>query len=107
MASSVKVVIAGAGIAGLSLAIFLERAGIQYTILEKAQTFRPWGASIALTPQVLRVFDQLGMVHELQEIGITLLGGLHYKQDLTKVGTVDLSNYEERVDQLAGEQSSC
>ncbi|KAG0260417.1 hypothetical protein DFQ27_003533 [Actinomortierella ambigua] len=96
MATSLKVLIVGGGIAGLSLAIFLERAGIEYTILEKAKEFRAWGASIALSPQVLRVFDQLGMLSELQEFGIIFTSGVYYKQDMTKIGAVDLSNYEER-----------
>ncbi|KAG0237453.1 hypothetical protein BGW41_008395 [Actinomortierella wolfii] len=79
MASSINVIIAGGGIAGLSLAIFLERAGIRYTVLEKAPEYGPWGAAVALSPQALRVYDQLGLFQEMQEIGIDFSHVGYYK----------------------------
>ncbi|KAF9977693.1 hypothetical protein BGZ73_005203 [Actinomortierella ambigua] len=96
MASELKVIIVGAGIAGLSLAIMLEKANIQYCVLERASEFRPLGSAICLSAQVLRVFDQLGILEQLRAKSITLMGIDYHKQDLTHIGTIDNSFFEDR-----------
>ncbi|KAG0237447.1 hypothetical protein BGW41_008389 [Actinomortierella wolfii] len=76
--TSMHILIAGGGIAGLSLAMFLEKAGkIQYTVLERAPAFKPLGSSITLSSQSLRVFDQLGILDELSEVAAPL-DAIHY-----------------------------
>lgn len=56
-----RVVIAGASIAGLSLALALERAGVDFLVLEAHGSVAPQvGASIAVLPSGARVLDQLG-----------------------------------------------
>lgn len=56
-----RVVIAGASIAGLSLALALERAGVDFVVLEAHPEVAPQvGASIAVLPSGARVLDQLG-----------------------------------------------
>lgn len=58
------VIIAGGSIAGLTLAIVLERYGIDYILLEKYGALAPQlGASIGIMPKCARILDQLG-VHE-------------------------------------------
>lgn len=57
-----KVIIAGGGIAGLTLANCLERAGISYTLLESRSSIAPQvGASIGILPNGARILDQLGI----------------------------------------------
>ncbi|KAF9977008.1 hypothetical protein BGZ73_007314 [Actinomortierella ambigua] len=94
---SMHILIAGAGIAGLSLAVFLEKAGmIQYTVLERSPVSRPLGSSITLSPQTLRVFDQVGILQEMRKVALPL-DAIHYiHQDLKICGTIDGSNTEER-----------
>lgn len=59
--SDFRVVIAGASIAGLSLALALERAGVDFVVLEAHPAVAPQvGASIAVLPNGARVLDQLG-----------------------------------------------
>lgn len=59
--SDFRVVIAGASIAGLSLALALERAGVDFVVLEAHPSVAPQvGASIAVLPNGARVLDQLG-----------------------------------------------
>lgn len=59
--SHFRVVIAGASIAGLSLALALERAGVDFVVLEAYESVAPQvGASIAVLPNGARVLDQLG-----------------------------------------------
>lgn len=43
-----KVIIVGAGIGGLVLAILLEQAGVPYEILERATVVKPLGTSLKL-----------------------------------------------------------
>jgi 2-polyprenyl-6-methoxyphenol hydroxylase-like FAD-dependent oxidoreductase len=56
-----KVIIAGGSIAGLSLALMLEKNGIDFLVLEAYRDIAPQaGASIGLLPNGLRILDQLG-----------------------------------------------
>ena len=43
-----KVLIVGGGIGGLSLGLLLERAGVNYTIFERAATIKPLGNNNSL-----------------------------------------------------------
>lgn len=67
MASSdFKIIIAGGGIAGLTLANVLQRFDIDYVILEgHADIATPVGASIGLFPNGLRILDQLGVYEDI------------------------------------------
>ena len=56
-----KVIISGAGIAGLSTAIYLSRAGFDVLIVEKDSTFRISVAGIHLRNSGLRVLHELGI----------------------------------------------
>ncbi|KAF9168675.1 hypothetical protein DFQ26_002575 [Actinomortierella ambigua] len=94
--SGVKVLIVGAGIAGLTLAIFLERAGIQYFILERVFEFKPLGSSMVLSPQVLRVFDQLGILPELEKVSGVCVSGVYMSHKQNVLGRIDVTFLEER-----------
>jgi len=58
--SNVKIIIVGAGICGLMTAIQLERAGMDYIVVEKARTLTVFGAGLSLTPACRYILDQLG-----------------------------------------------
>ncbi|KAG0054094.1 hypothetical protein BGZ83_011978 [Gryganskiella cystojenkinii] len=60
-----KVIIAGGGIAGLSLGVMLERAGIDFLILEAREDVQPLGAVISIQPSVMKVMEQLGLMDDL------------------------------------------
>lgn len=64
-----KVIIIGGGIAGLTLAHSLERAGISYTLLEKHHDFRPrLGGVLVIAPSGARIIDQLGLYESMTEV---------------------------------------
>ncbi|CAI4212079.1 unnamed protein product [Parascedosporium putredinis] len=66
---SFKVVIVGGGIAGLSLAIMLEKFSIDYVLLEAHDDIAPpLGASIAMMPNGLLILDQLGCYEDIRSI---------------------------------------
>ncbi|KIL87653.1 hypothetical protein FAVG1_09363 [Fusarium avenaceum] len=67
--NSFKVVIAGASVAGLSLANMLQANDIDYVVLEAHHTIAPQvGASIGLLPHGCRILDQLGLYDKVMEI---------------------------------------
>ncbi|GKZ25541.1 hypothetical protein AbraCBS73388_001182 [Aspergillus brasiliensis] len=63
-----KVIVAGGGVAGLSLALMLEKHGIDYLLLEAyPKVVATVGAGIALAPNGLRIIEQLGCYEDLQK----------------------------------------
>lgn len=63
------VIIAGGSIAGLTLALILERYGIDYILLEKYASIAPQlGASIGIMPYGSRIYDQLGVHEKVQAL---------------------------------------
>jgi 2-polyprenyl-6-methoxyphenol hydroxylase-like FAD-dependent oxidoreductase len=64
-----RVLIAGGGIAGMSLAIALQRAGIAAEIVEIDPHWRVYGAGITITGPSLRAFDRLGLLQRIEELG--------------------------------------
>ncbi|KAF9118866.1 hypothetical protein BGW39_000798 [Mortierella sp. 14UC] len=63
--SKLHVLISGAGIAGLVLAILLEHLEISYEIIERCREMKPLGSVMCLNANVLPVFEQLGLTKEI------------------------------------------
>ncbi|KAK0370800.1 hypothetical protein CLIM01_11850 [Colletotrichum limetticola] len=64
-----EVLIVGAGIGGLTLAAILSRLDISCKVLERSDVLRPVGAGISLSPNGLRMLDQLGVYEKVLEAG--------------------------------------
>lgn len=64
-----KVLIVGAGIAGLTLAQAMQRRGLPFEIIEKVSQPAPVGAGITLVYNALRLLDALGLGPELRARG--------------------------------------
>ncbi|KAG0223228.1 hypothetical protein BGX31_008634 [Mortierella sp. GBA43] len=97
-----KVMIVGGGLGGLTLAILLERASIDYEVYERTTTSKAVGSATSLTPNVFPLFEQLGILDELEKISKKVRGCAVYKEtdsgctgDLVQVGDSDLTDYKE------------
>jgi len=63
--ADLRVVIVGAGIGGLTLALLLRRHGIAAEVVEQAPELREAGAAIALASNATRVLEHLGLGENL------------------------------------------
>ena len=70
MTATRNVIIAGAGIGGLTAALTLARAGLRATVLEQAPQLEEAGAGIQLTPNATRILLQLGLGDELRRTAV-------------------------------------
>lgn len=65
---SLRIAIVGAGIAGLSAAIALQKQeNIDVQVYEKASRLQEIGASIALGPNGMRTLERLGVIEALDD----------------------------------------
>src|ERR1700744_89747 len=66
-----NVVIVGAGIGGLTLALELHAAGVQCGLLEAAQELTELGVGINLLPHATRSLSRLGLQDALARVAVT------------------------------------
>jgi 2-polyprenyl-6-methoxyphenol hydroxylase-like FAD-dependent oxidoreductase len=74
----VKVIVAGAGIGGLSTALSLHAAGIEAIVIDSAATLRPLGVGINLMPHAVRELTELGLGGQLEATGIPTAEMVHF-----------------------------
>ena len=72
-----KIVIAGAGIGGLTLALMLHQRGIQCELFESVRELKPLGVGINLLPHAGREMHELGLLETLMQHGVQT-SALHY-----------------------------
>ena len=65
-----QIAVVGAGLGGLTVAGFLQRAGFAVTVYEQAPTFSRIGAGIILSANAMKVLRRLGVAYELIRTGI-------------------------------------
>ena len=65
-----RVAVVGAGLGGLTVAGFLQRAGFPVVVYEQAPTFSRIGAGIILSANAMKVLRRLGVERALIETGI-------------------------------------
>ena len=65
-----RVIIAGGGVGGLTLALMLHRRGIEAVVLEAAAEVRPLGVGINALPHAIRELAELGLLPDLDAAGV-------------------------------------
>jgi 2-polyprenyl-6-methoxyphenol hydroxylase-like FAD-dependent oxidoreductase len=71
MNAAPNVIIVGAGIGGLTLALRLHRAGIPFRVYEAAAEIKPLGVGINLLPHATKQLAELGLLPALERVAIT------------------------------------
>ncbi|KAG0000624.1 hypothetical protein BGZ79_005723 [Entomortierella chlamydospora] len=85
-----EVLIVGAGICGLTLAILLEQINIPYQIFERASVVKPLGSSMVFAGNVFPVLEQLGIYEEIKKVSNPYDKGDYYDGNLKKLGSFNV-----------------
>ncbi|KAM5343385.1 hypothetical protein ACJ41O_011922 [Fusarium nematophilum] len=89
-----QVAIVGGGIAGLTLALAFERMNISFALFEAHESLAPsLGASIGLLPNGLRILEQLGVLHEIEQNSVALQRWRHVDGDGKLIASTNALGY--------------
>ncbi len=80
-----KTAIIGGGIGGLTTAIALKQAGIDYEIFEAAPELKPVGAGIVMAANAMQVFQRLGTEKKIMKAGLEINSAFVVDQSFQKI----------------------
>ncbi|KAF8980542.1 hypothetical protein BGZ46_004025 [Entomortierella lignicola] len=89
-----RVIIVGAGIAGMTFAALMERAGIEYQVFERAAKVIPLGSALSIGANVMPLFEQLGILDEVLKNANPFSFSTGYSEDREVTRTLDYSPAE-------------
>jgi 2-polyprenyl-6-methoxyphenol hydroxylase-like FAD-dependent oxidoreductase len=81
MTQALHIIIAGAGIGGLSAALALHREGFRVTVLEQAQELRELGVGIQMSPNGIGILYRWGLEKDINAIGQYTVESPKYSRD--------------------------
>ncbi|KAF9403345.1 hypothetical protein BGX21_005102 [Mortierella sp. AD011] len=87
-----EVLIIGAGVGGLMLAILLEQIGIPYHIFERAQEVKPLGSAMGFMGNIFPALEQLGIYEELKQVAKPYFGVDFFDANLKKLGCFNVED---------------
>lgn len=90
-----KILIIGAGLGGLTLAILLEKAGADFLVLERSPAVRPLGTALSLAPNVQPLLEQLGLLDELKAIAKPAITARIFSDALHEIHTMNVEQYKD------------
>ena len=76
-----KVIVAGAGIGGLTAALSLQKAGIDVYVFEAAPEILPLGVGLNILPHASREFIELGLEEEIDKFAIRTTAMNYYNRE--------------------------
>ncbi|KAF9379181.1 hypothetical protein CPB97_009128 [Podila verticillata] len=89
------VLIAGAGLGGLTAALLCERANINYMVFERATKVKPLGSAMSMGASTMAAFDQLGMLDDLMKISLPCPSIDMYHENMKPIGSMDFRGAKE------------
>lgn len=87
--SGIQVLVVGAGIGGLSLAGFLERAGLEPVVIDSAESLDTAHGTVELWPGAVRLLGRLGIEAEIRDAGHAVTTWTRRRPDGTVVTRLD------------------
>ncbi|KAF9352547.1 hypothetical protein BGX26_009667 [Mortierella sp. AD094] len=90
-----EVLIVGAGIGSLTLAILLEQLSIPYHIFERAAEVKPLGSAMSFGGHIFPAFEQLGILKELLQVSKSYTEIDFFNASCKKVGTHDVQSIKD------------
>jgi 2-polyprenyl-6-methoxyphenol hydroxylase-like FAD-dependent oxidoreductase len=97
MKDPTKVMVAGAGIGGLSAAIALRRAGFEVTVFERAAELREVGAGLLLAANAQKALGTLGLAEAVARLGTPASAGEIRSWLGEELASIPASELERRV----------
>jgi 2-polyprenyl-6-methoxyphenol hydroxylase-like FAD-dependent oxidoreductase len=88
----VQVLVVGAGIGGLSLAGFLEQAGLEPVVIDSAESLDTTHGTVELWPDAVRLLDRLGIEAEIRDAGHAVTTWTRRRPDGTVVTRLDAAD---------------
>jgi len=83
-----KAAIIGAGIGGLTAAIALRQAGIDFEIFEAAPVLKPVGAGIVMASNAMQVFQRLGIEQRIIKAGLEIANAYGVDQNFKLISAL-------------------
>ncbi|WP_407026327.1 FAD-dependent monooxygenase, partial [Burkholderia pseudomallei] len=88
-----KIVIVGAGIAGLTLALTLHSRGLAVRVFEAAPRIEPLGVGLNIQPYAVRVLHELGLLETLARQSITTKEMVFFTRYGQRIYSLPLGKY--------------
>ena len=103
-AANPSIIIVGAGIGGLTLALTFHQIGVSCVVLEQAPALGPLGVGINIQPNAVRELYDLGIDHAaLADIGIPAENG----RCSVEMGVKSMPSLEGSMLAIVGRNSQC
>ncbi|BCE03196.1 FAD-dependent oxidoreductase [Marinicellulosiphila megalodicopiae] len=96
-----NIMILGAGIAGLSSALFLKRAGFDVTVYERESSINTMGAGIVCWPNATFVLKQLDLESQLIKYGNPVKEMTRLTSDNECLGSINISTINETLNDIS------
>jgi len=91
------VLVVGAGIAGLTAAIALDRIGVEVEVVERATALTQAGTALSLWPNALAALEHIGLGEAVTGIGVVEPAGIGCRPDGRQIFTLDQSRLDRQL----------
>jgi 2-polyprenyl-6-methoxyphenol hydroxylase-like FAD-dependent oxidoreductase len=92
-----EVLIVGAGIAGLTAAVALDRIGVKVEVVERATALTQAGTALSLWPNALAALDHIGLGQAVAGIGVEEPVGIGCRPSGEQIFQLDQSRLDRRL----------